>query len=119
MQSTKLDVPLSSKEMCNIIENDMWNRLGFSRSISYCPVLNNGTMSESSLVQNLLLNVMKTKISKDAMCICKEKMTVSHMLFSFQHMQSYLPPEWSSAGDVHLFLRNLLSGKKKSIHFLA
>ena len=46
-------------------------------------------------------------------------MTVSHMLFSFQHMQSNLPPEWSSAGDVHLFLRNLLSGEKKSIHFLA
>ena len=24
MQSTILDIPLSSKEMCNIIENDVW-----------------------------------------------------------------------------------------------
>ena len=103
----------------DIIENGTWNRLGFSRSISYCPVLNNGTMSESSLVQNLLLNIMKTKISKDAMCICKEKMTVSHMLFSFQHMQSYLPPEWSSAGYVHLSLRNLLLENDFSITLLA
>ena len=50
----------------------------------------------------------KEKRKKDAMCICKEKMTVSHMLLSFQHMQSYLPLEWSSAGHVHLSLRNLL-----------
>ena len=46
-------------------------------------------------------------------------MTVSHMLFSFQHMQSNLPPEWSSAGDVHLFLRNLLSGEKKINSFFS
>ena len=64
----------------DIIENGTWNRLGFSQSISYCPVLNNGTMSVSSLVQNLLLNAMKTNISKDAMSICKEKMTVSDVI---------------------------------------
>ena len=34
MQSAILDVPLSSKEMCNIIENDVWNGLGFSRPVS-------------------------------------------------------------------------------------
>ena len=101
----------------DIIKNGTWNRLGFSQSISYCPVLNNGTMSVSSLVQNLLLNAMKTNISKDAMCICKEKMTVSHTLFSFQHMQSYLQPEWSSAVHVHLSLRNHLSENDFSIHF--
>ena len=119
MQSTKLDVPLSSKEMCNIIENDTWNRLGFSRSISYCPVLNNATRSVSSLVQKPLLNAIKRTISKEAVCICKEKMTVSDMLFSFHHMQSYLPPEWSSAGYVHLSLRNLLIDNDLSIHCLA
>ena len=63
-----------------IIENGTCNRLGFSRSISYCPVLNNATRSVSSLVQNLLLNAMKTNISKDAMSICKEKMTVSDVI---------------------------------------
>ena len=35
MQPTILDVPLPSKEMCNIIENDTWKRLGFSRSLSH------------------------------------------------------------------------------------
>ena len=40
MQSTILDVPLSSKEMCNIIENDEWKRLGVSRSVFHYPVLN-------------------------------------------------------------------------------
>ena len=64
MQSTKLDVPLSSKEMCNIIENDTWNRLGFSRSISYCPVLNNSTRSVSSLVYNLLSTLSKQQFRK-------------------------------------------------------
>ena len=119
MQSTKLDLPLSSKEMCNIIENDTWNRLGFSRSTSYCPVLNNVTRSVSSLVQKPLLNAVQTTISKEAVCICKEKMRVSHMLLSFQHMQSYLSPEWSSAGHVHLSLRTLLLEKRFfSIHFL-
>jgi len=76
-------------------------------------------MSESSLVQNLLLNAMKTNISKDAMSICKEKMTVSDMLFSFQHMQSYLQPEWSFAGHVHLSLGNHLLENDFSNHFLA
>ena len=103
----------------DIIENGTWNRLGFSQSISYCPVLNNDTMSVSSLVPNLLLNAMKTKNSKDALCICKKKMTVSHMLFSFHHMQSYLQPEWSSAGHVHLSLRNHLLENDFSINFLA
>ena len=44
-------------------------------------------------------------------------MRVSHMLLSFQHMQSYLPPEWSSAGHVYLSLRTLLLEKDFSIHF--
>ena len=32
-QSTVLAVPLSSTEICNIIENDVWKRLGFSQSV--------------------------------------------------------------------------------------
>ena len=51
------------------------------------------------------------------MCICKEKMTVSHMLLSFQYMQSYLHLEWSSAGHVHLSLRNLLLENDFSVQF--
>ena len=81
MQSTLLDIPLSSKEMCNIIENDMWKRLGFSLSISHYPVLNNVTRSVSSLVYRLL-NVIKIKInkkSKNVMCTYKEKLSVYHI----------------------------------------
>ena len=50
MHSTKLDVALSSKEICNITENDTWNRLGFSRSVSYYTVLINVTRCVSSLI---------------------------------------------------------------------
>ena len=50
MQSTKLDVALSAKEIGNIIQNDTWNRLGFSRLISYYPVLINVTRRVSSLI---------------------------------------------------------------------
>ena len=46
-------------------------------------------------------------------------MTVSHMLLSFQYMQSYLHLEWSSAGHVHLSLRNLLLENDLSILCLA
>ena len=58
MQSVVIGVPLSLKEMCNIIENDVWKRLGFS--VSYYPVLNNVTRSMSSFVYRLLLNAIKT-----------------------------------------------------------
>ena len=68
VQSTVLDVPLSPEEMCNIIENDVWKRLGFSRSIYFYPVLNNVTRSVSSLVYRPFLNTIKTtKFSKDVM----------------------------------------------------
>ena len=93
MQSALLDVPLSSKEMCNIAENDRWNQLGFSRSISHYPVLNSVTRSVLSLVYRLFLNDIKTKFSKDSMCICKDKITVYHILYNCQLTKSYLPPE--------------------------
>ncbi len=65
MQPTMLDVPLSSKEMCNIIENDRWKRLGFSRSVSHYPVLNNATRSVSSLVYRLNFpNILCTFVRK-------------------------------------------------------
>ena len=50
MQSTKLDVALSSKEMGNIIQNDTWNRVGVSRLISYYLVLINVTRCVLSLI---------------------------------------------------------------------
>ena len=31
VQLTVIGIPLSSKEMCTITENDVWKRLGFSR----------------------------------------------------------------------------------------
>ena len=111
MQSAILDVPLSSKEMCNIIENDMCKRLGFSRSISHYPVFNNVTRSVSSLVYRLLLNAIKTKFSKDIMYICKEELSVYPGLFNCQLMKSFLSPEWSSDGHAHLSLQNLLVRK--------
>ena len=81
MQSTVKGVPLSSKEMCNITENDAWNRLGFSRSISRYPVLNTVTRLVSRLVHRRLLNAIKTKFSKDVMYVCKQKMSAYHFLF--------------------------------------
>ena len=107
VQSTVLDVPLSPEEMCNIIENDVWKRLGFSRSIYFYPVLNNVTRSVSSLVYRLLLNAIKTKFSKDIMYICKEELSVYPGLFNCQLMKSFLSPEWSSDGHAHFSLRNL------------
>ena len=59
MQSTKLDVALSSKEMGNIIQNDTWNRVGVSRLISYYPVLINVTRCVSSLISRLLSTLSK------------------------------------------------------------
>ena len=73
MQPTVKGVPLSSKDMCNITENNVWNRLGFSRSISHYPVLNTDTRLVSRLVHRRLLNVIKTKFSKDVMYICKQR----------------------------------------------
>ena len=52
-------------------------QLGFCRSVSHYPVLNNVTRSLSSLVY-----VIKTNISKDVICICKEKRPVNHILLS-------------------------------------
>ena len=46
-QSTILDFPLVSKQMCNSIENDTWKRTGFSRLISHYTVLNNNLKQES------------------------------------------------------------------------
>lgn len=43
MQPTVKGVPLSSKEMCSITENDVWNQLGFSPSVSHYPLLNTDT----------------------------------------------------------------------------
>ena len=80
MQSTVLDVPLSPEEMCNMIENDVSKRLGFSRSIYFYPVLNNVTRSVSSLVYRPFLNTIKTKVSEDVMCICKETLSRSYLI---------------------------------------
>lgn len=59
MQSVIIGVPLTLKDMRNIIENDVWERLGFSGLVSYYPVLNNVTRSMSSLVYRL--NAIKKK----------------------------------------------------------
>ena len=108
MQSTVLDVPLFSKDTCNIIENDIWKLLGFSRSVSHYPVLNNVTRSVLSLIYRLLLNAIKTIFSEDVTYICKEKLSVYHILFNCQLMKSFLPNEWSADGHMHLSLQNRL-----------
>ena len=89
MQSAVLTVPLSSKKMCNSVENDTWNRLGFSRLIYHYPLLNSVTRSVLSLVYRLFLSDIKTKCSKDIMCICKDKITVYHILYNCQLTKSY------------------------------
>ena len=41
--------------------------------------MNNVTRSVLSLVDILLLNATKTKISEDVMCVYKEKLSVDHI----------------------------------------
>ena len=96
MQPTMLDVPLSSKEMCNIIENDRWKRLGFSRSVSHYPCF-------EQCYKVCVEFSIQTKLSKHTVYICKKKLSVYHILFSCQLMKSCLPPEWLSNGNVQLF----------------
>ena len=87
--------------MCNFLENGVWKRLRFSRSVSYYPGLSTVTISVSALVYRLLINAVKRCFSKDVMCICKEELLVDHILFS--HLKKfYLPPDWSSEGYLHL-----------------
>ena len=110
--------------VCNIIENDVWKRFGFNRSTSsffiffpllFYPVLNNAATSVSSLVYRCLLNAIKIIFSRDSMCICKEKPVVDHILFNRQLMKSFLPPDWSSEGHLHLSVQNLLVDNNLSI----
>ena len=89
------------QRMCNFIENGVWKRLGISRSVSYYPDLSTVTMSVSALVYRLLINAVKRCFSKDVMCICKEKLSVDHILFRYLK-KLFLPPDWSSEGYLHL-----------------
>ena len=56
IQSTLLVFHLSLKETCNIIENDVWERLGFGRLITFYFVPNDVGRTVFSLFCRLLLN---------------------------------------------------------------
>ena len=107
MQSAVLDVPLSSKEMCNIVENDTWNRLRFSRPVSHYPDLDSVTRPVLSLVYRLFLNDVKTKCSKGIMCICKDKITVYHILYNCQLTNSYFL-QYDRLMDLFIYLYEII-----------
>ena len=62
MQSTLLVAHLSLKETCNIIDNDVWERSGFGRLITFYFVLNDVGRSVFSLFCRLLLNTWSVLI---------------------------------------------------------
>ena len=59
-------------------------------------------------------NAIKTKLF-----ICDEKLSEYHVLLNCQLVKSFLPPDWSFEGHLHLFLPNLLSVNNLSILSLA
>ena len=71
--STVLDVPLSSKKIATLLKTIRILSINLSLSS-----FDNVTKSVSSLVY-----VIKTNISKDVICICKEKRPVDHILVLF------------------------------------
>ena len=116
MQSTILDVLLSSKEMWQHYRKRhvesiriQWINLsisGFKQCYKDC--------IKSSL-QTSQRYQQQQKISKDIKCICMEKLTVYHILFNCQLMKFCLPREWSYDGHVHLSSQNLLLENNLSV----
>ena len=77
MQSTLLVAHLSLKETCNIIDNDVWERSGFGRLITFYFVLNDVGRSVFSLFCRLLLNTWSVLIPIET----NEKLSFSNKWF--------------------------------------
>ena len=104
--SSDIVIPISTSETFNLLEKIMWQRLRDRSESKYKKVipkffsLNSVSSTPSiyasrsilSIFFRIHLNSIKTKFSKNALCICRTPFSLSHSLFFCQRLIPYLPP---------------------------
>jgi ribonuclease HI/L-rhamnose mutarotase len=92
-----ISMPLSCKEIQNIIENkfvkDMNFNLGYDKPCGIARLV-------LSTAYRIMLNAIKTKYCKGVNCICNEPVSLKHVLLECRHVRPFLPTDLHSMNSI-------------------